>query len=263
VIYSHEHKLARAFNHLETYNGVAKARINLHANSPFGPFKRESEIIEQGERHVFYWNPVKEFSAVQLGLMIGDCLHNLRSALDHLALELAVAYTVPLPAPAFETSEFPIFWKRPMNTGEEKAKIGFIHPNAIKLIKSIQPYHRGTDYKKDPLWILNELERIDKHRTLHIVHNRLTENNVIGTNTAIRSFNGAPRGESLKEGAKVAEFVVERVDPNEPMHMNYRPSSLITLEPGLPLAGNPLGQALRQVFDDVKSIAIVPLERFL
>ena len=259
--YSHEHKLARALEYLKTYNRVAERWINIHTTSPF--FRIKSEICGQETRHIVYWDPIEELPAVELGLLVGDFLHNLRCALDHLAFELASAYTVPLPAKAAETSEFPIFWKKPMNAGQELSKIGCIHPEAVKLIKAIQPHHKGIKYTEDSLWILNELERIDKHRALHIGFHQITKNDVVGTNMAIRSFNGVAPAEGLKKGAKMADFFVARIDPNQPMHVDYRPSTTITLEPGLPLSGKPLGLGLRKIYDDIKRIAIVPLGRFL
>ena len=147
--------------------------------------------------------------------------------------------------------------------GQEKSKIGFIHPDAANLIKAIQPHLKGTKYKEDPLWILNELERIDKHRTLHIGYHQITKNDIVGTNMGIRTFTGMAAAERLKKGAKMAEFCVARIDPNQPMHVDYRPSTAITLEPGLPLSGKPLGVGLLGIYNDIQSNAIGPLERFL
>lgn len=260
-VYPHEYKLARALQHLEAYNGLVERWINFHAKS--FPFKIESEVSGQDKRYIVYWEPIEELPVVQLGLLVGDFLHNLRSALDHLAHELAAAYTVPLPAKAAETSEFPIFWKGPMDARQEQSKIGCIHPDAIKLIKAIQPHHKGSKYKEDPLWILNELERIDKHRTLHVGMHELTKSDIVGRNMGVRTFTVMCTPEHLRKGAKVAEFCVGRIDPNQPMHVDYRPSTTITLEPGLPLSGNPLGLALLKIHDDIKRMAIVPLERFL
>ena len=261
MAYSHEYKLARALEYLEAYNRVAKRWINLHAKSPF--FQVEREVSSQGTCYIVYWDPIEELPAVELGLLVGDFLHNLRSSLDHLAYELAAAYTVPLPPEAAEASEFPIFWKGPMNARQEQAKIGCIHPDAVKLIKAIQPHHKGSKYTEDPLWILNELERIDKHRTLHITLHQLTKNDIAGRNMGIRSFTGMATPEGLKKAAKVAEFSVARINPKQPMDVDYRPSTTITLEPGLPLSGKPLGLSLRKIHDDIKRVAVIPLKRFL
>ena len=37
-------------------------------------------------------------------------------------------------------------------------------PDAILIIRELQPYKRGADYRKHPLWQPNELGNIDKHR---------------------------------------------------------------------------------------------------
>jgi hypothetical protein len=261
TVYSHEYKLARALQHLEACRQIAKKWIDLNAKSL--PFKFERQVSSGGTRYIVYWEPIEELPVVELGLLVGDFLHNLRSALDHLAYELAAAYTKPLPPKAAETCEFPVFWKRPMDARQEQSKIGCIHPDAVNLIKAIQPYHKGTKYTGDPLWILNELERIDKHRTLHVGVHEFTKSDIYGRNMGIHSFTAMSASERLKKGAKVAEFCVARIDPNQPMHVDFRPSTTITLEPGLPLSGKPLGSSLLGIYDDIRRIAVAPLERFL
>ncbi len=124
----------------------------------------------------------------ELSLILGDTAHVLRSALDHLALELAVAHHRPNPiTPAVEkASEFPIFPEKvghelgsnTFNRVEKKTgkpargsglhKLQGAHPDAIKAIEGIQPYHRGAAYAEDPLWVIHELDRIDKHRRLNL-----------------------------------------------------------------------------------------------
>ena len=76
----------------------------------------------------------------ELRLMIGDALHNLRSALDNLAYELAVAYTSPLPPHLAETSEFPIFAEEAKYAKDRKRKIGAMHPDAQDEVTKLQPY---------------------------------------------------------------------------------------------------------------------------
>jgi len=59
----------------------------------------------------------------RFSILIGDCVHNLRSALDHLALALARRHTPSMTADEIRGSEFPIFGDRPMSAGEEQPKI--------------------------------------------------------------------------------------------------------------------------------------------
>ena len=109
--------------------------------------------------------------------LIGDTLHNLRSGLDNLAHALALAGPGPLSKEFPGSSEFPIF-------GDENRKgvagsgpglfqnnglfkIQGWHPDAKAAVELLQPYHRGNDYRSDPLWTLHELDNISKHRLLH------------------------------------------------------------------------------------------------
>jgi hypothetical protein len=118
-----------------------------------------------------------------LSNIIGDCLQAMRNGLDHIAYALAVAHTNPLPDEFAESSEFPIIGdkdrKGRLGTGERRFmnggpgggmyKIRGLSPEAIAVIKGLQPYHRGHDYVTDPLWRLHELSVIDKHRLVHVV----------------------------------------------------------------------------------------------
>jgi hypothetical protein len=98
---------------------------------------------------------------------MGECLFDFRSALDHLALDLAVAHIgSPLPPEVEERSEFPIFWKGPPSDRDLEWKIGAVHPEARDLIETMQPYGR-TD--RAALKYLASLHNFDKHRTLHLV----------------------------------------------------------------------------------------------
>ncbi|MBA4115207.1 MAG: hypothetical protein H0X71_01960 [Rubrobacter sp.] len=104
-----------------------------------------------------------------LGLLIGDCLHNLRAALDNLVYELLVArHGDPPPDKFAVSSEFPIFSDRPMILRQHQRKIGGIDPAAQTIIEGLQPYQRGNDFGSHPLWLLHNLSNIDKHRVPHV-----------------------------------------------------------------------------------------------
>ena len=100
-------------------------------------------------------------------LVLGEVIHGFRTSLDHLAFTLAERYTGPLPDDVAEQSEFPIFWRPPKGNALAK-KIRGVDPNAQALIESLQPY-RDPDYRENPLWVLHELDRKRKHRTLPVV----------------------------------------------------------------------------------------------
>lgn len=105
----------------------------------------------------------------RLSVLIGDCLYNIRSALDHLALALTEANCGCLPLAAAKQTEFPIFSKAALYASNGVRAIRHMSPAAQAIIEGLQPYKAGEP--KDwtaihPLWLLHELSNIDKHRTL-------------------------------------------------------------------------------------------------
>lgn len=102
-----------------------------------------------------------------LSHIIGDCIHNLRAALDHLALELAIVYKRGKVSEAIENdSAFPIQRKR--NSKDLECKLRGIDPRAKAIIEGLQPYERGDRYRGDYLWQFHWLDIEDKHRLPHV-----------------------------------------------------------------------------------------------
>jgi hypothetical protein len=103
---------------------------------------------------------LKEPPVVEWGALIGDCLFNFRSALDHLAYDLAVAYSgFPLDPEVEKRSEFPIFVDYPLTASKRKRMIGGVHPKAGDLIETMQPYGRKD---RAALKYLHDLQRFEK-----------------------------------------------------------------------------------------------------
>jgi hypothetical protein len=100
-------------------------------------------------------------------LIIGDAVHNLRSALDHLAWQLVeshAAITPGAPGPD-ENTAFPIYQTAPKKKFAALAKVQGMGPGAVSLLESLQPYNCGDN----TLWELSKLDNIDKHRLLLVV----------------------------------------------------------------------------------------------
>lgn len=109
-----------------------------------------------------------------ISLCFGDFLQNLRSALDYMARQLVISNGgIPIDEPPRSgdrrLTSFPIHDREP-----EKGiyVAGGVSEDALTVIEKLQPYHRthknGRDPVEDPLWILNDLARIDRHRLLHL-----------------------------------------------------------------------------------------------
>jgi hypothetical protein len=147
-------KLDRAAYHLQTLNDFICTWQNAKPLTVSGH--------HEADKAVYVYR--LEIPPIQGGgaIIIGDILHNLRSALDHIAWQLALLST---PSPHDKT-EFPIFWQNDNRTnGIIKRLLQNVPDDARKVIEALQPYATPNP-RTHPLWLLQELSNRDKHRLL-------------------------------------------------------------------------------------------------
>ncbi len=157
--FGHELKLNWASYHLDSLEAKVREWRERHTHRYDSHFDHES-----GKQFVYIRFP--EPVPTEFRLIVGDCLHNLRSALDNLAIDLAISYKgEPLPSNIESDSGFPIFVEE--NPSKLNKMLGGVNPCAKTVIEGLQPYRRGQKFRNDPLWQLNKLSNIDKHRLPH------------------------------------------------------------------------------------------------
>lgn len=105
----------------------------------------------------------------RLGVLAGEIAHQLRSCLDHIVWALSSEDY----RQSSETAiAFPVFTEKPRNKREEtgyKRKIqGITDTAAVELVELLQPYHAENPID-EPLAIIHELDRVDKHHTLVLI----------------------------------------------------------------------------------------------
>lgn len=154
-------KMQRAYQQIEALKG----EINLFLEK--GPYEPTLDIKRIGRTTDFTIRMiVKEPCEPMWSIVIGEILHDIRSALDHLVYQLVVYATDKAP-PDNSRTQFPIFdepAKFKVNSLKMLAGVG---SQATALIKTLQPFSTGEG-TKSPLWHLNQLSNIDKHRALHL-----------------------------------------------------------------------------------------------
>jgi hypothetical protein len=167
MTYHHQRRLDRALYHLESLEEELDAWLEEDS------YQTWSEPDDVDSTKKLLWVEVlKPPPAAELSVIIGDCIHNLRSALDNLAFELALAYQgAPLPSDIEGKSGFPIFLAE--NPAKLDDMLRGVHPDAKAIIEGLQPYSRWKRATNDPLWQLNKLAVEDKHRLPHITLFRL------------------------------------------------------------------------------------------
>jgi hypothetical protein len=155
-------KLARAREHAdtlqrETVEAIKKEPTHAVRVSEVDPQTGWCDIalVPQG---------VKE---PRLSVILGDVIHNLRSALDYVVTALAEASDAKLSS----AHQFPIY----KDAADYAARVGTpiaakthgpLHKitHSLAVIEAWQPYRRKPDPRTDPLWGIHRFSNADKHR---------------------------------------------------------------------------------------------------
>jgi hypothetical protein len=144
-------KIRWAKEHLDAFDREADAFI---ASKPY-TVTREPQFAVGHNRYRLF---VREKPPERLALIAGDCVHNAKSALDHVAWQLAGAKTDDT------GTQFPIFAdETKFKTARRQYQL--IPRRPLALIKYLQPYRRAQPLD-DLLWVIYALDNADKHKTL-------------------------------------------------------------------------------------------------
>ena len=120
---------------------------------------REDDLEHQ--RHVLRFNLLDV--PAPICLIAGDAIYNMRASLDQLVWSLARLTGIPKRT-AFPIIDGPVLTTSKLKTFNERL-VG-VPMGAICEIDALQPYHRGAAYKTHPLWRLDEICNLDKHRRI-------------------------------------------------------------------------------------------------
>jgi hypothetical protein len=167
-------KLSRADHHL----AALEKSIRGFLDSEFYEL-----VAEMDDHQIIYRVDRVDDTRAEWGVLIGEVIYSLRSALDHLAYELAVLrHGRPLPPELEKSSAFPIKrtgpeFRRRIKRGSRRGqsttdsgwhKVRGMPRRAQTAIERLQPYHRRKDPDLLPFLWLEDLCNVDKHRTLHL-----------------------------------------------------------------------------------------------
>ncbi|HTV56667.1 MAG TPA: hypothetical protein VMI06_17350 [Terriglobia bacterium] len=261
-------KLDRAREHLQAFEQEAEAWVKTKPyaivdepdpNPPPQPIG--NAVVIQRRFRVTRVDPVPG----RLSLILGDCLFNIRSSLDHLALYLAKNHTPNMTPTQIRGSEFPIFQKPPSRP-EERRKIGYVAPAVRSVIMALQPYHRGNTYHTHPLWQIHELNNIDKHRMLTVC---ITSPSVGGEKQVrfqvkeggwnLQPIYIAAKETELKIDAIIMQYAGILIDPNRDTNADPLIPLEVTFGPGGPTALELIVPTVQAFCDFVRDSVIIPL----
>ena len=121
------------------------------------PARFATKFDSQTGYELFYITHLRTPHA-EFGLIAGDVIHNIRSALDHLAWQLVLGNGA---IPGKQTA-FPIYDDATKYKSSRKGRVKGMAQSAIDAIDAAQPYKGGND----ALWVLHRLDIADKHHAL-------------------------------------------------------------------------------------------------
>jgi hypothetical protein len=160
-------KLLRAEEHIRVLHNA------IHEFIESGPYELRRELEQEGLEHVYRLSKVTD-PPERIGLLAGDAVHCVRSALDHLAYAEAEKGVSILGRKMtdreFRTVEFPIA-DTPARYATQVNRLGMtlLGKGFLALIEPLQPFNNpsGWGHETNPLWNISELDNTDKHRTVN------------------------------------------------------------------------------------------------
>jgi hypothetical protein len=188
-----------------------------------------------GSEHVFTVHFREPPDVWRWALTLGDALHNLRGALDHVIYALAIAQTKKSPPEGETKLAFPIA-NKPELFEKQRHRIASLNPQTQAAIERLQPYHRlKPDKWFAPLWYLSELNNIDKHRLPHLTGMAVNPNDIaVGADEG--TFQAQWNMGHLEDGAPFLRLLLSKPDPSVYVDLKATGAVVMQLE-GVPPVG--------------------------
>jgi hypothetical protein len=204
-------KLARAQEHLHAFDAECRRFFDSD------PYRALGEIEGEHGWYVFRVKVIRQ-PPLRIGVLLGEYVHQVRSAFDHFAFALAtVRYGQKTPP---ESVNF-IIETSPKKFGEKSGRLkGKIPDDWFALIEALQPYGAHDD----SLAILERFWNRDKHKVVLVLPE--TETMQLGHTQYLPNGDAAPlterrarAGVRLVDDAELARVKITAAGPNPRVEM--------------------------------------------
>ncbi len=245
--------------HLKAFRRTAERFIESH------PYRLRSEIHPHAANNVQIVVVSARPVPIRLPILTGEVLYHLRSALDHVAQQLVLAHGgTPDIYTAFPVWEDRFATYKSKNPRPHFEISGGADPGALAIVEAAQPYQRVDDPTLHPLWILNELMNIDKHRALLLAttgYDNVSVRHALMGNVW-SSMPIMERCMPLVPGYQVT--VVGFQDHVRPdVHMDCHITARVAFANGQPCAGEPVADVLQTLLETVRDDVVPSLAGYL
>jgi hypothetical protein len=150
-------KLDRAEVHRETLKGMLRTYLDDNMTGWRAKLDHSGQWDFSGGG--------KQNSDLAWSVVVGDIVHNLRSALEHLAGALLEGnHKAPTDDTTFPVMERRLTTKRAGVKALPNIKPGGIQDPARVILDGVQPYTYGDDFALHELWLLHKMWNYDKHK---------------------------------------------------------------------------------------------------
>jgi hypothetical protein len=197
-----------------------------------------------------------------LGILVGDCLYNLRSALDHLIWQLVLCNPPHRPS---RKNMFPICTSPALFDEQlKKGRLKGVPESAVALIKGLQP----NDTRDHPLFVLDYLHNIDKHRELNLITAVASDLHLVWTRKGVITSESIMANEDVHDGARLIGVPLDLPEfaPVRDEMKVYGEATTFVVFKDLPDADDtpePIETTLHRLREFVIESVIEPLEPFL
>jgi hypothetical protein len=180
-------------------------------------------------------------------LIAGDAVQTLRATLDHLAYALAGKK-------AGGHTQFPIFSDVAEFAQQGVPRLAGMSDPAKTAIEGLQPYHAGQQFKSNPLWKINRMSNIDKHRLLNVVGLRLSGEKIREVERR-QDIDPTMHAGYTSTGPLVDSTVKRTIPPPPPgMNMQYDYSLHLSFKEVQPAVGSDALQLLAELLRAVEDV---------
>ena len=243
-------KIEWARRHFDTFRRHADAFFALN------PYVAVVRSDRGGSRYLVRIQNPPTMPGDEWALLIGDCVHNLRSALDYLVWEMAGA------DPQDRTTMFPIFIDAQRYREDAHERLRKVPEDVRAVIEKLQPYHTA-DPAKSALWALQVLDTADKHQLLTVTAVMPEQGNLrfLLPGDSTPEFEVKAFEVPLVHDAVVAELVFRQPTP----HVDVRAEISADVALGESLGFGPrigITKAFPQIIEDVERVRLYFKEAF-
>ena len=249
-------KLIRAEKHIDTMRGII---MDFLSDEPSMVTKHP----DGSDEFKFIERPPNDIS-----ILAGEAIHQIRSALDHLAFQLVKLNRtgIALPADWEERCAFPLWIGLPKKTTTFNCfgrTLPGITKQAFTFIESVQPYNRG----EINAWLtrIATLSNIDKHRYLTVIKgqaDRTDKATVLfkGMETISTSIRRVEEGTKTESPYAFPDMQVLKMHVGGAFHP-FVSFSDAALDPGV--KAFPIQDLLQACLDQVNRIIVPAFDKFI